>query len=62
MEGLLRDLQSPALPGDIDVDRKMLKNTFLYCKEVRARYTIWQLLWDLGVLDEISDRVIEKSY
>ncbi len=62
VEGLLRDLQSPALPGDIDVDRKMLKNTFLYCKEVRARYTIWQLLWDLGVLDEISDRVIEKSY
>ena len=36
----------------------MLKNTFLYCKEVRARYTILQMVWDLGLLDPLSDRVI----
>ena len=55
---LLRSLDSPCLPGEIGVDREMLKNTFLYCKEVRARYTILQLVWDLGLLDPLSDRVI----
>ena len=37
----------------------MLRNTFLYCKEVRARYTILQLLWDLAVLEPVSQQVID---
>lgn len=57
--GLLRSLDSPCLPGEIDVDNNMLKNTFLYCKEVRARYTILQMIWDLGLLDSLSNEVIE---
>ena len=55
---LLEGLGSPSLPAQIDVDKELLKNTFLYCKETRARYTILQMLWDLGVLEEISDAVI----
>ena len=55
---LLRSLESPCLPAEIGVDGKLLKNTFLYCKEVRARYTILQLVWDLGLLDSLSDQVI----
>ena len=38
----------------------MLKNTFLYAKEVRARYTILQMFWDLGLLDSLSDKVIAE--
>ena len=56
--GLLKSLDSPYTPAGIDVDAEMLKNTFLYCKEVRARYTILQMVWDLGLLDELSDEVI----
>ena len=56
--GLLKSLDSPCTPAAIDVDAEMLKNTFLYCKEVRARYTILQMVWDLGLLDEMSDEVI----
>lgn len=55
---LLRSLESPCLPAEIGVDGKLLKNTFLYCKEVRARYTILQMVWDLGLLDRLSDEVI----
>ena len=55
---LLRSLQSPCLPAEIGVDGQLLKDTFLYCKEVRARYTILQLLWDLELLDPLSDQVI----
>ena len=55
---LLKSLDSPYTPEDIDVEPEMLKNTFLYCKEVRARYTILQMVWDLGLLDTLSDEVI----
>ena len=58
IESILRSLGSPSLPYEIGVDRGMLKNTFLYCKEVRTRYTILQMVWDLGLLDQLSDKVI----
>lgn len=57
---LLRSLQSPCLPREIGVDEDLLRNTFLYCKEVRARYTLLQMLWDLGVLGELSEQVIRE--
>lgn len=57
---ILRGLSSPCLPQEIRVDKALLKDTFMYCKEIRARYTILQLLWDLDVLDSISDAVIAK--
>ena len=57
---LLKSLDSPYTPAGIDVEPEMLKNTFLYCKEVRARYTILQMVWDLGLLDELSDEVIRQ--
>lgn len=55
---ILRSLDSPCLPKEIDVDDELLKRTFLYCKEVRARYTALQMVWDLGLLDTLSDAVI----
>ena len=55
---ILRSLDSPCLPCEIGVDNGLLKRTFLYCKEVRARYTILQMAWDLGLLDTLSDKVI----
>ena len=56
--GLLTSLDSPSTPAAIDVDTEMLKNTFLYCKEVRARYTILQLVYDLGLLDTLTEQVM----
>ncbi len=55
---ILRLLDSPCLPSEIGVDNELLKRTFLYAKEVRARYTILQMVWDLGLLDALSDEVI----
>ncbi len=57
---LLRSLDSPCLPCEIGVDNALLKQTFLCCKEVRDRYTILQLAWDLGLLDALSDQVIAE--
>lgn len=57
---ILKGLSAPYLPGQIHVDKATLKDTFLYCKEIRARYVILQMLWDLDMLDSISDAVIAK--
>ena len=57
---LLKSLGASYLPEQIEVDEEMLRNTFRYCKEVRARYTILQMAWDLGLLEELSEQVIEE--
>ena len=56
----LRYIGSPAAPHDIGVDAVLLKDTFLYCKETRARYTVLSLCADLNLLDVLSDRVIGR--
>ena len=57
---LLRSLNAPCLPQEIGVDRTMLYQTLLYCKEVRPRYTILQMLWDLELLEHLSDLTIQE--
>ncbi|MBQ8390657.1 MAG: sn-glycerol-1-phosphate dehydrogenase [Oscillibacter sp.] len=57
---LLKSLGASYLPEQIEVDGEMLRNTFLYCKEVRARYTILQMVWDLGLLDTLSEQVMKE--
>ena len=58
LRALLKDLGCPCDPKDIGITESVLKDTFLVCKETRARYTVYQLACDLGVMDEISDKII----
>lgn len=60
LRALLEDVGCPATPAAIGVDDATLKDTFLYCKEVRPRYTVFQTVYDLGLMDELSDRVIAR--
>ena len=60
LRALLKELECPADPKDIGITKEILKDTFMYCKETRARYTSYQLAWDLGILDRLSDRIIDK--
>ena len=57
----LQEVGCPCTPREIGVDKALLKQTFMYCKEIRARYTVFQTVYDLGLLDELSDRVIAKT-
>ena len=54
---LLKEIGCPCLPSEIGIDSATLKDTFLYCKEVRARYTVFQTVYDLGLMDTLSDAV-----
>ena len=57
---LLKQLGCPADPKDIGVTAQVLKDSFLYCKETRARFTVLQAAWDLGVLDKLADDITEE--
>ena len=59
---LITSLGAPCWPAQIGVDDQLLKQTLMYCKEVRARYTILQMLWDLELLDELSDQVVKECH
>lgn len=50
----------PCLPEEIGVDGRLLRDTLLYAKEVRPRYTLLQMAWDLGVLERLSDDLISN--
>lgn len=58
LRSLLSEIGSPCDPKDIGITPELLRDTYLYCKETRARYTVYQLAWDLGVLEELTDSVI----
>lgn len=58
LSDLLCDVGCPSAPSQIGVDNKTLKDSFMYCKEIRPRYTVFQTVYDLGLLDKLSDRVI----
>lgn len=60
LRATLKELGCPADPKDIGVDRALLKQALMYCKETRARYTVLQLAWDLDLLDALSDKIIDR--
>lgn len=60
LRALLKDIGCPYSPAQINIDDALLKDTFLYCKEVRPRYTVFQTVYDLGLMDKLSDRVIAR--
>lgn len=58
LRDILKDLSCPCIPKDIGITAPVLKDTFLFCKETRDRYTAYQLAWDLGVLEQLADSII----
>lgn len=59
---ILSRLNAPTKPKDIGVEKEMARQAILYAKEIRDRYTILQLLWDLGELERFADLIICEYY
>lgn len=59
LRAVLKDLGCPCDPKDIGITAPVLKDTFLFCKETRDRYTAYQLACDLGVMDQLADSIIK---
>lgn len=58
IENFLEEAGALTRPQDIGIDDNILKDTITYAKEIRQRYTILRLLWDMGLLDEINLRCL----
>lgn len=59
---LLESLGGLTSPAQFGFDKDEFKDILLYAKDLRERYAALQLFYDLGVLDEISDEVLEEHF
>lgn len=57
IENILLSVRLPINPLQVGVDAGMIFDCVRYAKEVRNRYTILQLLWDLGLSEQYAAMV-----
>ncbi len=57
IERILNLIKCPKSPEDIGIDPSILKNTFKATKDIRDKYVLSRLAFDLGVIDEVADEV-----
>ena len=50
-EALVKTLDFPDVPSELSIDRELLTLTFKATKDIRAKYILSMLLWDIGELD-----------
>lgn len=53
IEALLDKIEAPKAPGEIGIDEKETPLAFQATKDIRDKYVLSRLAWDLGVLEEI---------
>lgn len=58
---ILKSVNAAYRPQQIDIHEDMIKDGVILAKEVRVRYGLLQLLWDLGLLEEFSE-IFESYY
>lgn len=56
---VLKSLDAPTRPEEVGVSREYVSDGILYAKELRERYTILQLLWDIDCLSQMKDSVVK---
>lgn len=62
IEKILLGVGAPVHPEQIGIDADAFYDSLIYGKEVRNRYGILQLLWDLGFLEEFSREMLDYFY
>lgn len=53
LDQLMNTIEAPKTLADIGADEKLLPEIFRATKDIRDKYVLSRLAWDLGVLDEI---------
>ncbi len=59
---LLKSVNAPNTPQGIGVERSLLHDGIIAAKEVRDRFTLWQILWDLNLLHAYAGCAVEYLY
>lgn len=58
---LLAEVQAPFEPAHVGMEPQLIYEALLFAKEIRARYTILQLLWDLNLLKDFAKRIVPDA-
>ena len=61
MIDLMTSLKAPVTPEEIGVSAQRAKEAVRVAKEVRDRYTLLQILWDLGLADQYAKETISRG-
>ena len=56
--GILDNIGAPKTVSDIGIDPKTLYNTFVSTMDIRDKYVLSRLTWDLGVLEDFADALL----
>lgn len=54
LKTLFDSLGLPKTPEEIGIDAEILPKTFCFTKDIRDKYVLSRLCWDLGIIDEIT--------
>lgn len=57
IRNMLDSLQAPSDPMAIGIDKTLFINSFIAAKELRNRYGLLQILFDLGITQEVAEEV-----
>ena len=61
LRGALEAAGAPVTMAALGVDGDEARELFLVARDMRARYTVLDLAWDLGLLEGLRDEVLELS-
>lgn len=62
IEELFKKTRLPLTSEEIGIDKNLLPMSFKVSKDIRDKYVLSRLLWDLGVIDEISEKLMDVSF
>lgn len=54
---MLNEIQAPSNPLEAGIEAPLVYHALMYGKEIRNRYTILQLIWDLGLLEAFAQEI-----
>ena len=55
LANLLETIEAPKTLQEMDMDASVLPTTFCATKDIRDKYVLSRLCWDLGILDEFAE-------
>jgi len=57
---LLAHVGAPVWPNDIGIEKSEVRDALMASREIRDKYIASSLLWDLGLLEEYADELIQS--
>ena len=61
LKGALTAAGAPITAAELGVSRDEARELFVVARDMRARYTVLDLAWDLGLLESLRDEVLDRS-